>query len=295
MRAGFPIDVIVYHNPCDDGNAAAAILLALFPDAKPIGMHPKDDPMITEEFCQQQFWGQCVAFVDIAFSAVAMLRVAAAARHVYVLDHHVTNQRELETLAVPNMHVTFDMSVSGVVLAWRFVHGDMIQMPRAFQYIGLKDVWQHKKVPDAVAFGAAFSRPKVPGPEWNVFYNEQHTQTIIEEGYVILEYQRKVVSTMIEKAELLPSKDANASSIRFVLLNAPFPWINETGEALCEVEPMRTVAVIWNKSVASGYSVSLRSHNTLGPDVERIAKSHGGGGHVHAAAFRTNMLPETLF
>jgi len=76
----------------------------------------------------------------------------------------------------------------------------------------------------------------------------------------------------------------------------PFPWISELGALMCETEPARTVAVIWNKTAGEPCSVSLRSHNTLGPDVAALAKELGaGGGHAHAAAFRTDQWPEVLF
>jgi hypothetical protein len=35
---------------------------------------------------------------------------------------------------------------------------------------------------------------------------------------------------------------------------------------ICETEPARTVAVIWNKPLREPYSISLRSHGEHGPN-----------------------------
>ena len=283
------LHVLVHHAPCDDGEAAAEVVRKYHTQALFIGLHPKDT-LLTEEF-RTLISGKNVMFVDICFGEDVMRAVCNVARKVLVLDHHVTNQQTMETLKLPNLHAVFVMGEAGVSLAWRFLYGDVLTMPRALYYIGLRDVWKHEKSPDAMAFCAAFARPKTP-EEWRPYFiDEAHTQRVIDKGYTILSYQRQVLETMAEK---VVTKEWRA--LRVAIVNVPFPWISELGALMCETEPARTVAVIWNKTAGEPCSVSLRSHNTLGPDVAALTKELGaGGGHAHAAAFRTDQWPEVLF
>lgn len=76
------------------------------------------------------------------------------------------------------------------------------------------------------------------------------------------------------------------------VLNVPYPWISDVGDYVAQ-DPGE-VAVLWSKSVGEPFSVSLRS-GALGPNVATLAQHFGGGGHPHAAAFRTNVLPEEFF
>jgi len=51
------------------------------------------------------------------------------------------------------------------------------------------------------------------------------------------------------------------------------------------------IAVMWNKKYGEPFRYSMRSHSEHGPDVSAIAKSFGGGGHPHAAAFSSEGCP----
>jgi oligoribonuclease NrnB/cAMP/cGMP phosphodiesterase (DHH superfamily) len=95
---------------------------------------------------------------------------------------------------------------------------------------------------------------------------------------------------MMEKVEVLSWR-----GYRIVIVNVPFPWISDIGAMMCQTDPERTIAVVWNKPATGPYSVSLRSHNPLGPNIEQIALEFKGGGHVHGAGLRTEIPPYELF
>ena len=282
------IDVVVYHSPCDDGHGAAALFWDHDPKVVLHGLHP-NNPLITPEFCELVH-GKNVVFVDIAFSRDAMIAVAELARKVVVLDHHVTNRTVLQNLSLPNLRTVFEMDVAGCKLAWRFLHGEQAQIPKALEYIGLKDVWKHENVPDAVHFTTAFTRPTT----WEGWTPYIHTGEVvnktIEQGRLIYTYQRSVLKTMMEKVEYQSWR-----GFRIAIVNMPYPWISDIGALMCETEPERTIAVVWSKSAKGPYSVSLRSHNPKGPNIEKIALEFGGGGHVHGAGLRTEKPPYDIF
>jgi nanoRNase/pAp phosphatase (c-di-AMP/oligoRNAs hydrolase) len=284
------IHVVIHHSPCDDGHAAAALFYEYDSSIRLIGVHPKDD-LLALEGLRETITGKNVIFVDIAFSAEVMTAVAALAHKVVVLDHHVTNQNTLENLHIYNLRAVFLMDIAGVRLAWRFLYGDDERdMPKALYYIALKDVWQHEHIPEAFYFASAFTRPTT-WDDWLSYINdEERTERTVQLGHVIHSYQQSVLNTMMEKVEYLSWR-----GYRIAIVNVPYPWISDMGALMCQTEPERTIAVIWNKSVKGPYSVSLRSHNTLGPNVEQIAVEFKGGGHAHAAGIRLDRPPYEVF
>lgn len=283
------VDVVIHHSPCDDGHAAAAVFYHQNKDVILFGLHPKDD-LFAKEGLTEAIRGKNVVFVDIAFPSVIMIMAASLAAKVVVLDHHTTNQTTLETLSLPNLVSVFTMDVAGVCLAWQFVHGDYRSIPRALYYIGLKDVWKHEENLSAVFFTTAFVRPKT-WEGWIPYIEEwcyAVTDETIDKGQVIYEYQKEVIKTMMEKVQTTTWR-----GYKMAIVNVPFPWISDIGAQMCESDPVNTIAVVWNKQPTGQYSVSLRSHNPLGPNIEAIAAEFRGGGH--GAGLRTNEPPYVVF
>lgn len=285
--AGEHVDVVIHHSPCDDGHAAAALFYHRNPTVILHGLHPKDELLTPETRAMIQ--GKNVVFVDIAFSRDVMTEAATIARKIVILDHHITNQTALENFALPNLRTVFVMDFAGCCLAWRFLHeGEAIPAP--IWFIGLKDVWRHENVPQALYFTTAFVRP-ISWEGWIPYLTDPSlTERTIEQGRVIYEYQRSVLKTMMEKVEYTTWR-----GYRMAIVNVPFPWISDIGAMMCETEPDRTIAVVWNKPVTGPFSVSLRTHNPDGPDVAQIAQEFKGGGHKHGAGLRLQQPPWEIF
>lgn len=278
------VEVVVYHSPCNDGHAAAAQFYYLC-DSNSIsfiGIHPKDDLLTPENI--KQLTGKHVVFVDVCFSPDTMTKVSGLVKKAIVLDHHITNQEATFPDDLENIKFHFEMGTPGCYMAWSYLtkslYGETCTMPKAIEYIGLYDVYQHKKNPETVYFNVAFTRP-ASLHDWDRFLrSDEETEKVVAKGMLLYDYKQSVLDTMLEKAEWHGD---------FVIINGVYPWINELGEMLCEKNPERSVAVIWNKTASGPFSVSFRSHEELGPDVAKIAERYGGGGHPHAAAAR---LPE---
>lgn len=282
------VDVLIHHSPCNDGHASAALFYDQNPNIVMIGLHPKDT-LLTRETCIIM-QGKNVAFVDIAFTAEVMTEAAQFAKNILVLDHHVTNQTALQSLSLPNVHVVFVMGRAGVHLTWEFLHPDQ-DIPPALDYIGLKDVWKHENNRKALYFTTAFDTPQ-SWIGWKPFIDnyEDHVDAIIEKGRIVYDYQQSVLRTMMEKVQYTTWR-----GFRIAMVNVPFPWINDIGALMCEDDPINTIAVVWNKPASGPFSVSLRSHNPSGPNIETIAHEFKGGGHVHAAGLRLDVPPYTIF
>jgi len=247
-------------------------------------MHPKDVLDIS------LIAGKHVVMVDIAFSANVIEEAAKRARGILILDHHVTNQKTLDELCIPNVHAVFVMGRAGVHLAWEYVHHEQ-PIPRTLDYIGLKDVWQHEKNEKAFYYMTAFVRPETL-EKWQALIQDVYQDRIetINNGRVIHNYQQSVLKTMMGKVEYTSWR-----GYRMAIANVPFPWIGDLGAMICKELSETTIAVIWNKQVTGPFFISLRSNDTHGPNVEAIAREFGGGGHIHAAGMRSQIAPYELF
>ena len=275
----FP-DIIIYHAPCNDGYAAAAILRRLNKNAMMVPTRPGDAlPSLPD--------GKRIIMVDVCVSVEQMDQLAATAAHVHVMDHHVTNADAYRGKAWPNVTLHFEVDTPGCWLAWRYVMGKT-SPPDAIHFIGLRDVWKHERATDSLHFTTAFV-PPATWREWEPYLEVPRAPIVdklIAQGAAVVEYQRTLLRTMAEKAEYV-----TWNALRVAVINVPHPFTSEVGNLLCSCkEP--TVAVMWSKQIAGPFNVSLRSN---GPDVAKIAETFGGGGHAKAAGFRTETPPYEIF
>lgn len=257
-------------------------------------MHPKDVKECISH-CGSTFKEKNVVFVDISFNTEVMNVVCEAANKVLVIDHHVTAQKMLADFKRPNLYLLIEMGKASVQLTWEYVCS-VSPIPRALEYIGLKDVWKHHDNPEAVFFTLAFECP--PKDDWDawipyMFHTRSRSafiENIIERGKVIAAHNTFLLKTMMEKVRYQKWRGYNIA-----IVNVPYPFISDIGEKMCQKDPESTVAVIWNKTAGEQYVVSLRTNNPQGPDCAKIATEFGGGGHVHSAGLRLDELPENVF
>lgn len=108
------MDLIIAHNNCPDGWAAAYICKKRYPEAEIILLdHGKNPPYAEVE-------DKDVIVVDFSWrTREENVRLSKLAKSFRILDHHKTAQAELEGLDF----ATFDMKRSGAGLAWDYLFG----------------------------------------------------------------------------------------------------------------------------------------------------------------------------
>lgn len=278
-------DYVVFHSPCNDGHAAAAVIRKHTPTITPIGLR-NGEVLLTEQ-SKILFKDKHVVMVDICVTPSEMDHLSSSAASVLVLDHHVTNQQAYQDKHWENVTLHFEMDTPGCWLAWNYFYGTQIPLPAALYYIGLRDIWKHERFPEAVNFNAAFECPK----SWDAWdpYLLNITcviQSLIIKGSVINEYRASLIATMCEKTEYVTWRGYHVA-----VINAPYPFVSDIGHVLCS--PPNTIAVIWNKSLNDMYNYSLRSCGDI--DVAVIAAEFQGGGHKNAAGFRSMKQANEIF
>jgi uncharacterized protein len=272
------IDLVIHHSPCDDGHASAACFYHYNKNIELYGLHPKDTPDLT------RVTGKNVVLVDICFDTETMRKMSQLAKKILVLDHHVTSKETMtqslsESLFDPERILFyFVMGTAGVQLTWEYLCPDE-DIPEALYYIGLKDVWKHEENERALLFTTGFQRPDT-WDDWAPYVKNDMSilKKVMKRGITIHDYKQFVLGQMLEKVEYTTWR-----GYKMAFVNVPYPWISDIGALMCMKDPEKTIAVVWQKTVTSKYTVSLRSHNPTGPNCTSIALEFGGGGHVHGA------------
>ncbi len=224
-----------------------------------------------------------VFIVDFSYKRPLLERICQQAEQVTIIDHHVSAAKELEGLeqAYTNLHLVFDMEQSGAVLTWRYFH--QTPPPDLLLHVQDQDLW-HFALPDTRDLNAALGSYAFEFARWDALVREPAgLAQLVQEGRAINRYLRQQIEAHKRKAHL-----GQILGYRVPIVNCPKVIASQLLHELAEQQPF-----------AAGYqdqgldrNWSLRSC-AEGADVAAIAERLGGGGHVHAAGFRTR-LPDGL-
>lgn len=280
--------VFIYHSPCMDGYASAYVAWLHAKENNYewhfIGLRPFDTPPAVETLA-----GKHVIMADICFSRDYNEQLNKVAASLLILDHHETSEKHM--LGLP--YAKFNMHRAGCWMTWEhFFEGELI--PDAIRHIGTRDLFKHKThwMCEAFCMVCPDQSEFKTFQEFHEFVHSKDDEMNTDKANLLFRYQKNILRQMATTATTHEWRDFTVE-----IVNAGWPWTSELGHFLCEgKESAKTIAVLWTSKPGEThlYNVSLRSAEG-GPNVAQIAEEFGGGGHKHAAAFRTNELPWKLF
>ena len=306
----------IYHDPCNDGFAAATALvmwakrLELEYDLHPCN-YGKPLPEVAAE--------SIVIMADFSFPPDQMIELASKCRGVIMLDHHLTAARALPELrekikaAKARVIPYINQMWSGAVLAYAFtevfsnsytfkqadwdyffdvspfldaldtaLEFPVLGIPKLFQYVQDRDLWQWS-LPLSREFSEGLMLYPQTFEDWEdlVMHFDWHFDHIVTLGKAAITYRDKILSSVI------PSRVFKMKIGGFVVpaVNLPGIFGSEAGNLLSKDQPFAASFSITGNEVL----FSLRSTAPEGMDVEQIAKGYGGGGHYNAAGFRCSL------
>ena len=261
----------IYHSNCLDGFGSALVVLNdLGKDAVEFhaGVHGEPPPDVTD---------RTVMIVDFSYKRDVLLKMADQAKKIYILDHHKSAEENLRDLP-ENVTTIFDMERSGVMITWDYLNRDK-EAPQLFKIIQDRDLWKFE-FPETKHVTAALFSYEFDFDVWNKLI-EQDLSILEKEGSAIYRKQMKDIKDFIKTA----AYRSVITGYDVPTLNAPYMWSSEAGHIMGESE--KFAACYWDKD--DGRIFSLRSSETTGIDVSKIASHFGGGGHKHAAGFKLTM------
>lgn len=276
------IDFIIYHRSCPDGWGAFMVcyryLRSLKNDAhirlKSYAMSHKDKKIPDVK-------GANLLIVDFSMKRDVYCKLYNEAKKIIFLDHHKGSDILMD---LPNVFI--DKTISGVILSWKFFHGDD-EPPKPYLYIQDRDLWVWKMEKSRQVSISVYLRLSIKETDDNIkaWDNYIDDPLVLErfqhDGEYFLEFQQLVVKQAADYAKVYDFfgyKTAFCEATNFH---------SEIGERLLQTGKCQ-VAMIWTlEEYNRVYSIKLRSleRGDESIDVDILAKKFGGGGHVNAAAF----------
>jgi len=268
------VDFVIFHKNCNDGFGSAFAVWKLLGD-KPTyhgGIFNTDPPDVT---------GKNVVLCDFSYKYDVIISMISKANSLLVIDHHIGNKDSLEKL--DDKYKIFDMNKSGAMLTWEYFHPNT-PPPLFIKYIEDRDIWR-KALPYSDEFFAKFKSVPHEFTEYDKFMDEKNVQECINEGKVLLEYDRNMIDRSLKHAVCKFCKLPDDKYYLIAFLESTV-LKSELGNILCtEIFPECDFAAIYSFDDSETVGItnySLRSLKNK-TDVRRIAELFGGSGHAAAS------------
>lgn len=264
-------DVVLYHDGCNDGLAAAWIMeeTAANPHFRTVGVSHDEEPPTVDVY------GQQVALVDFCFPPEQMREIMEVAESVKVYDHHTSAERYLEELPDDIVGV-FDKERSGARITWD-VFGPNEPPTKLVKYIEDRDLWRNK-YPDSKAVVEWVS--KIPRTT-DAFRTanqllEDNIDFVLTQGRNMYELKDEITDLLAQGAQpiILFGKSG-------LVQRGSGDVASLLGNKLAE-QSGNGFAVVWDWDDEEGIKLSFRATDD-GPDVSKFAEELGGGGHPNAS------------
>jgi oligoribonuclease NrnB/cAMP/cGMP phosphodiesterase (DHH superfamily) len=260
--------LVIYHAHCDDGFGAAYAAWQHFGDQAEYypASHGSQPPSAQ---------GRVVYLLDFSYKRAVLTQLIAEAKTVIILDHHQTAQEDLmPLLTTGQLSGEFDLSRSGAIMAWHYFHPDT-PPPPLLQHVQDVDLWQFN-LPGSKEISLCLRSHPHQFELWQQFMFQ--TEQLQAEGAIIARFFQRKVQELTRHAVR-----SSIAGYEVPVCNAPHLFVSDLAHELSKGEPFAAVY----HDTADARSFSLRSQRDGGIDVAKIAEQFGGGGHRHAAGFRT--------
>ena len=317
--------VVVYHHPCPDGGFAAAIMIHAAEalgygavHAVPYNHRTADRSFVFGSELDPFLESDTVVLCDCIGPRGFVARASNAVRDVVVLDHHETvfvsdAAEEPGGLSGFDDNVDYRYSVKGICgmtcavyyLAGRLsmdalaaFYSDVPNARAIEPLVADHDLW-HNDIPESRAFfhglNAELDLSMDPRLGASVLLHTDVEKTIARGNSIVAEMDAARDKAVAARYPAQLSLDADTNRTARVYATAAcsdYRVMSEVGNALARMsrDDFGTAigVVLQHPSDRSPMAkASLRSiGDTPDVDVSAIARSHGGGGHCNAAAFR---------
>ena len=262
----------IYHKSCNDGTAAAAVLLKKFPQVQlfPLGHNftPADLDAIREIKKIDELY-----FVDCAIGINELLTIT---KKVIVIDHHISIKEDLDVLAKDGkIEYVFDNKKSGSSLAWSYFF-PAEPLPEVIKYVEDSDLWNWA-YGETTKHVTGYLSLNVNAPElFLALFGEKNIEHIKKEGSIITKYVDANIERIMREARPIKLKIGEYEVFAYNITMYQSAIGNNLSKQIGGVVTMFTI---------KGEKVKLdfRCGDGHEPSAVDLAKILGGGGHRNAS------------
>lgn len=293
--------ICFYHYPCADGTTALWCVIKANPGIRYWGIKPQDDQIISSKYINKE-----VYFVDVTPSSRILKDMLEKCKSVTILDHHVSNQKQIEEfIGHPNLNTVFDMERSGCQIAWDYFFSEEKERPWFVDYVADRDLWkfelENSKLINTGLMELEFLDIDGLNTLFSLTKTEENKNKFIKEKLIPT---AKVLDMKNEKILKFCVSGACRRVMKINDIDYDV-WVANGNDYLCSELGNRLMhkkfsngeaphfAVIYSYKFNDDiWKISLRS---LDIDVSIVANHFGGGGHKQASGFNYKGNFQDLF
>ncbi|MFA7302366.1 MAG: hypothetical protein WC030_01305 [Candidatus Paceibacterota bacterium] len=259
---------VLYHGGCPDGFGGAFAAWKKFGDAAEYVPVQYGRPV------PKHLEGKRLFFIDFCYANDIMQPIIASAASVTVLDHHLGNKANVESMP----EFVFDEKRSGATVAWSYFHPET-PVPTLLRYVQDGDLYTHV-LPDSRAMLAYMYAQPFHFETWDSLLTQLEDtiqrDVIIEKGKIYSEQFKILVEQIANKAITVSFEGHEVH-----MVTAASMFTSDVGNRLAKQKPPFAMIASFHGDVLN---ISLRSDPSV--DVSAIARKYGGNGHPQSSAFR---------
>lgn len=278
------IDILLYHDPCMDGTAAAWAITRYFYVFETIGISAGAS-------FTRDVQDKTIVFVDTCPPLENINELVNKNNKIIVLDHHKSAEPILySNLRNGRISFIYDIKRSGCQIAWDF--STTQKRPWVIDYIADRDLWLFKLKNSKLINLALMENGIITFSDLD-FYSklDEPPKELIVIGEIVQELNKKKIEEALDNSIITESK-INGKNYTVSLGSIDDPnLISDFGEALTGVEyngKLVDFSVIWYRKGPNELGFSLRG-SKQSPDLVTIAQAFGGGGHEKASGFSVKL------
>lgn len=275
--------ICFYHSADLDGHCSGALVKFANPECELYGIN-YGDPFPWDRVAEED-----VVMVDFSLQPFdKMVLLNDLCPRLIWIDHHKSaideydEAREEEAFEIDGVRT---VGLAGCELTWQYFLPST-KMPTFVYLLGRYDVWDHLD-PRTLPFQYGMRRVKDTLPQnqefWASLLDVEKVNRIIEDGSIILEYQKSENEKYAEACAFETEVDGlRCIAINKMLTNSQLfdsVWNPDKYDAM----------LTFGYRPGGFWTVSLYTDKP-GVDVSRVAKARGGGGHQGAAGFQCGDL-----
>ncbi|HEY0908224.1 MAG TPA: DHHA1 domain-containing protein [Candidatus Paceibacterota bacterium] len=265
--------ITIYHQDCNDGTTAAAVVLKKYPDALVFPLDHDYEQAEIDQIIAQAKPGDRILTVDCVIGVKEFLAKGFA---VTSIDHHASVKDEYTALAASNPAFTFafDNDHSGSALAWITLFPNQ-EIPELVRLVEDQDIWRNKYGADTQAVNNfIFTLRDKPEEVAKLF--DASLDAIKRDGATISKYSRIMIDDMTDGTEAIMVK-VGPHTVPFYNITS---YKSDCGNILTnKVDKTVGLFTIDGEKV----KISFRCLDRHSPSAADLAVALGGGGHHNAA------------
>jgi oligoribonuclease NrnB/cAMP/cGMP phosphodiesterase (DHH superfamily) len=295
-------DIVVYHEHCSDGIAAAWVVRNKNERIQLVGCMAGSDIDTTKVDIKDKN----IVYVDICPSVTFLQNNINALRSITILDHHISAYKAIENSTLVSnekLKCVFDMNRSGCMITWDYFFTDSesgLPLPRPWfiNYIGDRDLWKFE-LPNSKDISTGLFELKLLNFKGldDLFLKDStalnEMQRICEVGRIANELKDKIIEFEVKRAvEYKFVLDEPNVEYRVWAYRGPDEYRSDIGNALLKRKfndgNLPDFCINYRYDIERNmHYLSLRGGDHS-PDLTLLCKKYGGGGHKKACGFEVD-------